>query len=147
MTVRADIVIFGTGSFAARILFDLAATARRELSIAVVGRDHLRLAWLRTGAAARAAMFGTGVRIADHRLDAFSTEAVAGLLAELSPRVVANTASEQGGRVASDRPDAWTRLVQEAGLGMTAVLQARISLDISRAVARAVCGPDGRLPS
>lgn len=137
MTVGADIVIFGTGTFAARILFDLAATARRDLSIAVVGRDHPRLAWLRTGAAARAAMFGTGVRIGDHRLDAFSTEAVADLLAKLSPRVVANTASEQGGRVASDCPDAWTRLVQEAGLGMTAVLQARISLDISRAVATA----------
>ncbi len=137
MGSTADIVICGTGSFAARILFDLAATAPAGLSVAIVGRNQTRLDWLRTAGRARAAMFGTGLRINDHQLDQLSTEAVAGLLAELDPRVVANTASVQGGRNVTDRPDPWTKLVQEAGLGITALLQARISLDIAAAVAAA----------
>lgn len=137
MSSGADIVLFGTGTFAARILFDLAATARSKVKVAVVGRNRQRLAWLRTAAAARADMFGTGAVILDRHLDALSTESVAPLLAELAPRVVANTASIQGGRVVTDRPDPWTRLVQEAGLGMTVLLQAKISRDIGRAVATA----------
>src|SRR4051812_47463324 len=113
MTTKTDIVLFGTGNFAARILFDLAATAPEELSVAVVGRNQARLAWLRTAARARAAMFGTGVRVTDYHLDAFSTGAIAELLHGLQPRVVANTASAQGGRIVTDRPDLWTRLVHE----------------------------------
>ncbi len=136
----ADIVICGTGSFAARILFDLAATAPREVSVAIVGRNADRLAWLRTAANARAALFGSGARVVDYRLGELTLEAVGPLLAELSPSVVANTASVQGGRVATDRPDAWTRLVQEAGLASTALLQARISHDIASAVAQIVPG-------
>lgn len=136
----ADIVICGTGSFAARILLDLAATARRPVSVAVVGRNRDRLAWLRTAANARAALFGSGARVVEHCLQDLTTETVGPLLAKLRPSVVANTASVQGGRVATDRPDAWTRLVQEAGLACTALLQARISRDIARAVKQAVPG-------
>lgn len=138
--MKADIVLFGTGSFAARILFDLAATSRAPLSIAVAGRDRARLDWMRTAAAARADMFGTGVRVSAHHLAVLSTDAVAGLLMMLTPRAVANTASVQRGRVVTDRPDGWAKLTQEAGLGMTALLQVRISLDIARAVAAAVPG-------
>ena len=142
MTGPADIVIFGTGSFAARILFDLAATAPSGMSVAIAGRNAARLAWLRTAAAARAAMFDTGVRVADTRLDALSFDAASGLLARLRPRVVVNTASVQGGRNVSRPPDRWAGLVHEAGLGITAVLQARLSLDVSRAVAAAA--PDAQ---
>lgn len=137
MARRADIVIFGTGEFAARILFDIAATVREDVAVAVIGRDQARLDWLRTGAQARAAMFASGVRVAAHRLDAFAMPAVAGMLTALEPRVVANTASLQGGRKSNPRPDGWTRLVQEAGLGATAPLQAALSLAISGAVATA----------
>lgn len=133
----ADIVLCGTGSFAARILFDLAATAPRGLSVAVVGRDAAQLAWLRTAARARADMFGTGVLVTDHACPDLSTATMAPLLAELRPRVVANTASIQGGRNMAARPDGWTRLTQQAGLGISAALQARLSLDIAAAVATA----------
>jgi len=137
MNATADIVICGTGSFAARILLDLAATASEEISVAVVGRNRDRLAWLRTAANARAAIFGSGARVADYLIDELSTDAVGALIAKLRPSVVANTASMQGGRVMTDRPDAWSRLVQEVGLGCTVLLQARISYDISAAVAQA----------
>jgi hypothetical protein len=135
--LTTDIVICGTGSFAARILFDLAATTWAPLSVAIVGRNAERLAWLRTGAAARADMFGTDVRIVDHCLGALTIEGVADLLGRLQPRVIANTASVQGGRRTTARPDGWTRLVQAGGLGVSAVLQARISLDVSKAAALA----------
>jgi hypothetical protein len=59
-------------------------------------------------------------------VDAISTDRIGGLLAALRPRVVANTASAQGGRVASTQSDGWTRFVQQGGLGVTAILQARL---------------------
>jgi hypothetical protein len=59
------------------------------------------------------------------------------LLHELRPRVVVNTASAQGGRVAAVQQNDWTRFVQAGGLGVTAILQARLSLAVSRAVAAA----------
>jgi hypothetical protein len=61
MPDQADIMLCGPGNFAARILFDLAATAPHDLRVVVVGRNAFRAAWLRTAAAARAAMFGTKV--------------------------------------------------------------------------------------
>jgi hypothetical protein len=133
----AEIVICGTGSFAARILFDLAATTPLPLSVAIAGRNAERLMWMRTGAAARADMFGTELHVTDHHLDALTMESVAGVLGELQPRVIVNAASVQGGRGAAMQSDGWTRLVQRAGLGVSAVLQARISLDVSKAAAAA----------
>ena len=137
MPEAADIVLCGTGNFAARILFDLAATAPPGLSVAVVGRDAQHLAWLRTAARARADMFGTGLAVTDHACADLSTATLAPLLVALRPRVVANTASIQGGRTLAARPDGWTELTRQAGLGITAALQARISLDIAAAVAAA----------
>ena len=137
MAQRADIVICGTGEFAARILFDIAATVPEDIAVAVIGRDQARLDWLRTGARARAAMFASGVRVDTMRIGDFTAAALSGPLAALRPRVVANTASLQGGRKPNPRPDRWTRLVQEAGLGVTAALQAALSLDIATAVATA----------
>ena len=131
----ADLVLCGTGTFAARILFDLAATASRPISVAIVGRNAARLAWLRTAANARAAMFGTGVRVQEHVVTSLTTDSVAELLSALHPRVVVNTGSAQGGRVVTARPDGWTRLTQQAGLGISAILQARLSLEVARAVA------------
>ena len=132
---RADLVLCGTGTFAARILFDLAATATRPVSVVVVGRNASRLAWLRTAANARAAMFGTWVRVQEHVAPTLATDSMCTLLDRLRPRVVVNTASAQGGRVVSAQPDGWTRLTQQAGLGISAILQARLSLQVARAVA------------
>lgn len=135
MHADASIVLFGTGSFAARILFDLAATVRAPISVTIVGRDDQKLQWMRTAALARADMFGTRVKVATQALQAFTPEELRTLLFAAAPQLVVNTASVQRGRVVTDRPDGWTRLVQEAGLGLTVLLQARLSLDIGRAVA------------
>ena len=140
MADPVDLVLCGTGTFAARILFDLAATAPRAMSVLLVGRNAMRASWLRTAAHARAAMFGTQVRVAQQMVDPLSTEAMAALLAARQPRVVVNTASAQGGRVVMDRPDGWTRLTQQAGLGVSAILQARLSVFVARAVGMAAPG-------
>lgn len=140
MADPVDLVLCGTGTFAARILFDLAATAPRALSVLLVGRNAMRLAWLRTAANARAAMFGTRVRVTERAIDTLSTDTISELLAACAPRVVVNTASAQGGRVVTDRPDGWTRLTQQAGLGVSAILQARLSVFVARAVATAAPG-------
>ena len=137
---QADIVIFGTGNFAARILFDLAVTGPNGLSVAIAGRDLPRLAWLRTAGNARAAMFGTGVRVFQHDIAGITTEDAQDVLSARRPRVVVNTASAQGGRAPVARADGWTRLVAVAGLGVTAILQARLSLAVAQAVA--VTAPD-----
>jgi hypothetical protein len=134
MAEQTDILIFGTGNFAARILFDIAATSPSPISVTIAGRNALRLAWLRTAANARAAMFGTGVGVREHLINSLTTDSAAALLAQLRPRIVANTASVQGGRVVTATPDAWTRLVQSGGLGITAILQAHLSLEIARAI-------------
>ncbi|MBM3525982.1 MAG: hypothetical protein FJX57_23790, partial [Alphaproteobacteria bacterium] len=63
MTERTDVLICGTGAFAARILFDLTATAPAPLHVTIAGRNAPRAAWLRTAAAARAAMFGRRVHV------------------------------------------------------------------------------------
>src|SRR5690606_26008934 len=125
---QSDVVIFGTGNFAARILFDLASTASDDISVTVAGRDSARLAWLRTAAMARVAMFGTRVRVTETRLETLSTEAVVDLLDAVGPRLVVNTASVIGGRKTSVRPDRWAQLLQTAGFGVATLLQARISL-------------------
>lgn len=134
MTTEADIVIFGTGTFAARILFDLAVTAPRDTRILVVGRDAARLAWIRTAALARAAMFAVPLSVETRRLETFATPAIAALLEAARPRVVVNTASIQGARRTPVQPDGWTRLIAEAGLGVATLLQARISMDVARAL-------------
>lgn len=134
MSNQADIVVFGTGHFAARIVLDLAATADEEVSIVVAGRNAARAAWIRTAAAARASMFGRRVRVVERILPALDITSVSSLLAELKPKVVANTASAQGGRVAITRPDRWTSFVEEGGLTVTAIFQARISLAVAQAV-------------
>lgn len=133
----ADVVIFGTGSFASRIVFDLAATAARPIAVLLVGRDPGRLAWIRTAALARAAMFGRTLSLETRRLEAFETPAVAAVLEGARPRVVVNTASIQGARKTPGAADGWSRLVAAAGLGVSALLQARISMDVARAMSAA----------
>lgn len=137
MTRGADIVIFGTGSFAGRIVFDLAATAPGPASLLIVGRDAARLAWMKTAALARAAMFRRPLSVETRTLDAFTTPAIASILEAARPRVVVNTASIQGARKSPAQADGWSRLVAQAGLGVSTLLQARISMDVARAMGAA----------
>jgi hypothetical protein len=137
-----DILLVGTGGFAQRIACDLAATASAPLKLACAGRNALRLAWIKTAAAARADMFARAVRITTHALD-IAGEGVAELLARLRPAVIVQAASLQAAAVIAGQGNAWTRLVRDGGLSATAVFQAVLTSRIARAVGEA--SPQSRL--
>jgi hypothetical protein len=132
--LRADILIFGTGTFAGRTAFDLAATAAEPVTVLIAGRNLERLRWLETAANARAATFNRPARFKSHRVDLSVANAAVEAVAAAEPKVVVQAASLQTGAVISNQGSAWTRLVAEGGLSATAVLQAPLSIDVARAV-------------
>lgn len=134
MTDTADIVVFGTGSFAARILFDIAATAREPVRVAIAGRNAERLDWLRVAGNARAAIYERPVTVIARRTDLASTGAAAEAVAALRPSVVVQAASAQTSSVISAQGNAWSRLVAEGGLSATAVFNALISMRVAEAI-------------
>lgn len=131
-----DILISGTGGFAARIAFDIAATAAESVAIVIAGRNHERLNWLRTAANARAALFGRRARFRTHAIDLLASDASDALLAATDPRIVVQAASIQTSQVIAQSGNAWTRLVAEGGLSATAVFQALISSRVAAAITR-----------
>ncbi len=131
-----DILVSGTGGFAARIAFDIAATARDPVAVVMAGRNAERLNWLRTAANARAALFGTKARFITHAIDLLAPEASDRLLAATAPRIVVQAASIQTSQVIAQSGNAWTRLVAEGGLSATAVFQALISSRMAAAITR-----------
>ena len=128
--------MFGTGEFAARVLFDLAASASEPLHVLVVGRQPARLAWLKTAAQARARIFGSSLEVATHTAAAFEDEVVADILGRSRPRVVFQAASLQTAAVIRSNDNAWADLVQQGGLSSTAPFQAVLSLRIARVLQR-----------
>ena len=131
-----DILISGTGGFAARIAFDIAATAREPVEVIIAGRNLERLNWLRTAANARAALFGAKARFTTHAIDLLAPDASDALLAATGPRIVVQAASIQTSQVIAQSGNAWTRLVSEGGLSATAVFQALISARVAAAITR-----------
>lgn len=142
VSTPADVLLLGSGSFAARVAFDLAATARHPVQVLIAGRNVPRLDWLRTAANARAALFGTPARFATRQADLMADGAAAELLAQCRPAVVVQAASVQPGSVIAARTG-WSRLVAEGGLSATAVFQARLTVVVAQAV-RDAC-PSARL--
>lgn len=131
-----DILISGTGSFAARIAFDIAAVAAEPVEVIIAGRNRGRLDWLRTAANARAAMFGSKARFTAHAVDLLAPHASDTLLAATNPRILVQAASIQTSQVIAQSGNAWTRLVAEGGLSATAVFQALISSRVAAAITR-----------
>ena len=131
-----DILISGTGSFAARIAFDIAAVAAEPAEVIIAGRNRGRLDWLRTAANARAAMFGSKARFSAHPVDLLAPDASDTLLAATNPHILVQAASIQTSQVIAQSGNAWTRLVAEGGLSATAVFQALISSRVAAAISR-----------
>jgi hypothetical protein len=131
-----DILISGTGGFAARIAFDIAATADEPVHVTLAGRNRERLNWLRTAANARAALFGKKARFDTLAIDLLGVDAADALLAATGPRIVVQAASIQTSQVIAQTGNAWTRLVAEGGLSATALFQALISSRVAAAITR-----------
>ncbi|MCV9941112.1 hypothetical protein OIU35_32585 [Boseaceae bacterium BT-24-1] len=131
-----DILISGTGGFAARIAFDIAATADEPVEVIIAGRNRERLNWLRTAANARSALFGKKARFTTHAVDLLVPKASDEMLAATAPRIVVQAASIQTSQVIAQSGNAWTRLVAEGGLSATAVFQALLSSRVAAAITR-----------
>ena len=131
-----DILVFGTGDFAARIVLDIAATALRPVRVLVAGRNRERAEWVALAANARAVIFGSPARTGCQVLDLDADGQAAELIARCQPSVVVQAASAQSSQVISKSGDAWSQLVAAGGLSVTAVFQARLSLLVARALAR-----------
>jgi len=131
----ADILVFGTGAFAQRILLDIAATASEPVVVAIAGRNRDRLDWLRVAGNSRAAIFERPVTVKGLHIDLSSKEAAADAIGKLKPSVIVQAASAQASSVISAKGNAWSRLVAEGGLSATAVFNALLSLHVAEAIA------------
>ena len=131
---EGTILVFGTGQFAGRIVFDIAAAARRPVRVVVAGRNRERLHWLRTAGNARALIFGSGAGFETRDLDMTRPDDIAACIAETQPAVVVQAASPQASAVIVGSGNAWTRLIAEAGLSAMAVTQAMFSIRAAQAV-------------
>lgn len=131
-----DILVSGTGGFAARIVFDIAATAEEPVAVVIAGRNRERLNWLRTAANARAALFGRKARFTTHAVDLLVPNASDEMLAATGPRILVQAASIQTSQVIAQSGSAWTQLVAEGGLSATAVFQALLSSRVAAAITR-----------
>lgn len=134
---KEAILVLGTGQFAGRIAFDIAATARHPVRVIVAGRNRERLDWFRTAGNARALIFGTAARFETEVLDMTRPGDIAECIARAAPAVVVQAASPQASAVIAKSGNAWTRLIAEGGLSAMAVTQAMFSIRTARAVAAA----------
>src|SRR5215207_10146953 len=125
------ILVFGTGAFAARIVFDIAGTAVEPVRVVVAGRNLDRLGWLATASGARAVVFSRPATFVGCACDLFQSEQVEALLTKERPAVVVQAASVQTSSVIAATGDAWSRLVAEGGLSATAVFQALLSVKVA----------------
>ena len=137
MSQGCDILLSGTGAFAARIAFDMAAIAGKPVRCVIAGRNRERLSWLVTAANARAKIFGTPARFAEFGVDLLAKGAAAEMLGATAPRLVVQAASVQTSAVIARTDDAWSALVRDGGLSATAVAQALISSRVAAATAAA----------
>ena len=137
MTTHADLIVFGTGGFAARIVFDIAATASRPITVAIAGRNIERLQWLKVAANARSAIFGRPATFATRMVELSQPDAAEDAISFYRPMAVVQAASTQTSSVINNQENAWRQLVAEGGLSATAVLQTLLSINVAQALKRA----------
>ena len=134
MAERSDLIVFGTGSFAARIIFDIAATAQDPVTVTLAGRNRERLDWLKTAGNARAVIFERPVAFQARTVDLAGEDAAADLIGELRPALVVQAASPQASAIIATTGNAWSQLIAEAGLSAMAVTQTMFSIRVARAI-------------
>ncbi len=134
MTGKADILVTGTGNFAARIVFDIAATAARPITVAIAGRNRERREWLRLAANARAANFGRPASFVDLPVNFSSAETVAEAIGPVAPRVTVQAASVQSPGVGHASDTKWGAMILHGGLSVTVAFQALLSARCGQAL-------------
>src|SRR5262245_53846355 len=137
---RPHIVVVGSGSLARAVCQSLAGLANMDspaaravhITCTVLARNLAETQRLVTDCQVRASVANAAVTFAAGALD----DEVAAL-ARRQPDVVVCCASAQSPYEAMTAPSAWTRLVKEAGFGVTLPLQATVTLRLANAIAQA----------
>jgi hypothetical protein len=130
-----DVLVAGTGLFAEKIVYSLAMTAAKPITVAVAGRNRERMDWISLSGNARAALFGRPVRVFAVPLNWDTPSTIAEALAVCRPRVVAQAATVQSPRDLDHPSSPWQHLIVNAGgFGATQVLQALLLSRMARAL-------------
>lgn len=151
--MRSDVVLFGTGSLARSIVYNLATTtvSSTTLSLLIVGRSPVEVNEVAFVARGRAGAAGTG-----HAFEPFTASwadpSVAGeILHQHRPVVTIVAASEQSPWELARDADPWAQLVKRGGFGVALPLNASLVSQVFR-VANGIeprpffinaCYPDG----
>lgn len=146
-----DILVCGTGYFAEIMLGDLAAVARTPLHIVVGGRNRERMKWLVDACRSRAAIYGTLATFDSALLDSSSVDGLASQLRTLQPKVVVQSASMQSPWKVDNNSSDWSKLVADAGFGITIAFHSLLSWRTASAIKKLglkshfvnTCYPDG----
>lgn len=137
---QCDVLLCGTGSFAARIAFDLAATTRDPMHVTIAGRNIARLDWLVTASNARAKIFNCPVRFSSYAIDLLAPGEAVRMIEETRAGLVVQAASAQTSSVIAQNDNRWSRLVREGGLSATALAQTAVSLRVAEAITASCYG-------
>jgi hypothetical protein len=147
---KSDILVIGTGYFAEIMICDIAVHAKRPVRVVIGGRNKERLSWLKEAGNARAANFGTEATFDTVILDSSTAETIGEGIASVSPAVVVQSASMQSPWKVDRMDSAWSKLVADAGFGMTIAFHSVLPSRTSRAVRDGAgatfvntCYPDG----
>lgn len=132
--MRSDVVLFGTGSLARSIVYNLATTmvSSTPLNVLIVGRSPVEVNEVALVARGRAGTAGTG-----HAFEPFATSwadpSVAGqILHQHRPVVTIVAASEQSPWELARDADPWAQFVKRGGFGVTLPLNASLVSQVFR---------------
>jgi hypothetical protein len=146
-----DILVCGTGYFAEIMLGDMAAVARTPIHIVVGGRNRERMKWLVDACRSRAAIYGTLATFDSALLDSSSVDGLTIQLRILRPKVVVQSASMQSPWKVDNNASDWSKLVANAGFGITIAFHSLLSWRTASAIKKLglkchfvnTCYPDG----
>jgi hypothetical protein len=130
------LLLLGCGSLAREISLAIPLIASRyddELTLMVAARDAGRARWLAQLVRARSFAAGVALTVRNYKLDWESVDQMAAMITAAAPTVILNTASLQSSwSLTAD--NAWSRLVRQAGYGVTVALQSALLPQLGRAL-------------
>jgi hypothetical protein len=133
--MRSHVVLFGTGSLARSIAYNLATTmvSSTPLNVLIVGRRRVEAEELAFVARGRAGAAGAGHAF-EPLMASWADVSVAGeILYQRRPVVAIVAASEQSPWELAGDADAWAQLVKRGGFGITLPLNASLTSQVFRA--------------
>jgi hypothetical protein len=129
---KTDIVIVGTGSLAAQVLYALSQAGLR-VRIGIIGRSEVKASELARITNARAGILGVPTVCEPLAIPRFEAHAFTRAFRALKPRIIFQAASLQSPWESGEQQNGWTRLLVSAGFGMTLPLQVALAAEVSRA--------------